>query len=832
MTVDGDVLGTPAYMSPEQARGAASAIDERSDVFSLGVTLYQLLTGRLPFEGETGEQVIVEVQEGRFPPVRSVCPDAPAELAAVAERALAADPAERYPGADALAKELLAYRGGGRVSAYEYGSWELVKKFVARNRALTAVAAAAVAVLLGSAVAVGAQLRRAHLQLAQSFLERARAAEVSSDWGRAAGYYAASRIEDDSREARWGLALAREKTPRRVLARTGPEQSFLDVGYLPDGRELVVGFEPPYVTGREVESGRELWRFEHEERLDRAAIVEDGEVRLVSPEAVRFLDGATGRLLGVLAPTDLPCPQEPLTSRVRIRLGADGFQQVIVSGDGGEPRVIPAKLRRSATALTGLCSVSPAGDRVVLLDNDGRVRVWDVRSFQEIASRPAPDASGLLFTAHGIAVLRSRSIEVFGGDEGEFFVAMPGQGGNGLMPLGSAGGVVSPDGHLVVVPRLTSNQADVVDLRTRSPIASLAYATGTPRFAVSPDGGRLLVAGLMNGASLSAWEIGPTRRKARAMAGRARTALLLSDDGSRILTFREEGGRSRGDVHDAEGNLVRVLDLGAEARSEALSPDGGRLAIYAPETVTVREVASGAPVGQVPCAGCTQLELAANGKTLLTNNGKELILWDVANGAVRWRETERVGRVGDALGLSRDGRRVAWSRDSTLHVHAEDGGADGEIQLDARSDFACFSHDGLRIAAVSRGTIGVWDVGTLRPIFRVPNTEGVYQEIRWSVDDATLVHWRDSLGTALLDSRTGERFASLPVSKPAAVGANEDVSLALGARISRGDDVWEIRPLPRPDDSPPAQSLARILEASGLEMRGVELVYPALDEAR
>src|SRR5262249_22667629 len=140
------------------------------------------------------------------------------------------------------------------------------------------------------------------------FLERARAAEERSDWGRAAGYYAASRVHHDTREGRWGVALAREKMPRRVLARTGPARSFVDVGYLPDGRAVTIAVEPRHVVVRDVDGGRELWRVEQVDRLDAATLVAGGQVRLWSANAVRYLDGATGKLVATFPATDLPCP--------------------------------------------------------------------------------------------------------------------------------------------------------------------------------------------------------------------------------------------------------------------------------------------------------------------------------------------------------------------------------------------------------------------------------------------------------------------------------------------------------------------------------------------
>src|SRR5262249_34596579 len=158
LTVTGIALGTPTYMSPEQARGDLAAIDERSDVFSLGAILYELLTGHPPFEGATAQLVIENVRAGRFPRVRTLVSDAPAERAAIAERALRPDPAERYANGEALARELSAYLAGGRVGAYRYGAWELLRKFASSHRALLTGGAIAVGALLVAATVVAVRL--------------------------------------------------------------------------------------------------------------------------------------------------------------------------------------------------------------------------------------------------------------------------------------------------------------------------------------------------------------------------------------------------------------------------------------------------------------------------------------------------------------------------------------------------------------------------------------------------------------------------------------------------------------------------------------------------
>ncbi|MEZ4434039.1 MAG: protein kinase [bacterium] len=157
-TADGAVLGTPLYMSPEQARGEAD-IGPQADVWSLGVMLYELLTGQRPFGGKTPFAVLDQVTRGAFEPVRARCPEAPPELAAVVERALTVDRAARYPHAGALAAEIGAFLVGGRVRAYRYGLRELLGRFARRYKVALAVAGIAAVLLAGLGVVAYLQVR-------------------------------------------------------------------------------------------------------------------------------------------------------------------------------------------------------------------------------------------------------------------------------------------------------------------------------------------------------------------------------------------------------------------------------------------------------------------------------------------------------------------------------------------------------------------------------------------------------------------------------------------------------------------------------------------------
>lgn len=113
---EGFAFGTPGYMSPEQAHGRLDAMDERSDVFSIGALLYHVLAGHPPYHGETKLWRVLQAQQRRFAPlVASARPDRPRplELIRVVQRAMARDPGERYASVEDLAADLRRFLHGG-----------------------------------------------------------------------------------------------------------------------------------------------------------------------------------------------------------------------------------------------------------------------------------------------------------------------------------------------------------------------------------------------------------------------------------------------------------------------------------------------------------------------------------------------------------------------------------------------------------------------------------------------------------------------------------------------------------------------------------------------
>ena len=175
LTETGSIMGSPGYMSPEQASGNPASVTTASDIYGLGAILYSLLTGEAPFEGSSAHETITRLQEQPPEPPSRINQDVPRPLDQICLMCLEKDPARRYPTAKALAADLHRWLNGEPVVALPEPLTERTRRWMRRRRtAVTAAAVAMLVALVGLAVVLAVQARANRDLTAANVRERAR----------------------------------------------------------------------------------------------------------------------------------------------------------------------------------------------------------------------------------------------------------------------------------------------------------------------------------------------------------------------------------------------------------------------------------------------------------------------------------------------------------------------------------------------------------------------------------------------------------------------------------------------------------------------------------